>query len=169
MSISLYGEQENGNLKLVAEVEGFDNPALAVDALLDDAPRLRDREFVAIDFEAGTLSRVTVDSDEPVNPKRSMTVTGFNGVVAEPEAAPRPRRQTRKASSSKKRSGAKKSTARKAPAKKAAAKKRSSAKKSTGRKVNAPRAGSARKPAVRSSAKKGGRKSSPFRTRPDDE
>lgn len=164
MSISLYGEQENGNLKLVAEVEGFDNPALAVDALLDDAPRLRDREFVAIDFEAGTLSRVTVDSDEPVNPKRAMTVTGFNGVVTEPVEAPTPkrRRQTRKASSSK-RSGAKKSTARKAPAKKAAAKKRSSAKKSTGRKA------AAKRPAVRSSAKKGGRKTSPFRTRPDDE
>jgi len=166
----VYTEQENGNLKVIAEVEGIDNPALAVDALLDDAPRLKEREFVVIDFEAGTLVRVTVDDDEPVNPRRSMTVTGaINNTVVEDEPAPAPRRQ-RRASSSKrasKRGGARKTAAKKAPAKKRAAKKRAPAAKKASKRGSGRKQSSARPSKIRTGG--GAKKASPFKTRPDDE
>lgn len=174
MATTLFTEQENGNLKLVAEVEGIDNPALAVDALLDDAPRLKEREFVAIigSIEDGTVTRVVVDNDEPVNPRRSITVSVTSQEVADeagPEVKAKPQRQQRRASS------AKRSASRKAAPAKRSAKKQSRkaapAKKSAAKKaVTGARKSAAKKTAVRSSAKKsGGRKSSPFKTRPDDE
>lgn len=146
MSTTLYVEQENGNLKLVAEVEDIDNAALAVDALLDNAPRIKDREFVALvgDGEGGgSFCTVTVDSDEPVNPKRAMTIRGgsvVNGDTAEEESAPARRTSTRRKAPARKpaarKPAAKKTTTRKAPAKKATgrkpAAKRSTAKKSGG-------------------------------------
>lgn len=96
MSTILFTEQENGNLKLVAEVD-IDNPALAVDALLDESPRLKEREFMALvgTSDEGVFTRVVVEDDEPVHPRRAIRVTGSvngSGAVAE---KPAPRRRGR--------------------------------------------------------------------------
>lgn len=74
--ITIYTEQDNGNLKLVAELEGIEGPALAVDALLDEMPRLKDREFVVLsgNLDDGAITRVVVEDDEPIQPRRKMRV-----------------------------------------------------------------------------------------------
>jgi hypothetical protein len=180
MSTTLYIQQENGNLKLVAEVEDIDNPALAVDALLDDAPRLKEREFVALSgsLEDGKVTRVTVDDDEPVNPRRSISVTGGNGDT--PDVQPRKRRGRPRKAAAPSTNGRRRSSAaepaEEAPAKKrGAAKKRGSAKKAApAKKRGRPRKQAPANPVtgrVRTSSKASGsaRKASPFKTRPDDE
>src|SRR4051794_18450028 len=114
MATRLFTEKDNGDLKLVAEVEE-DNVALALDELLDEYPRFADQEFVAIND--GAIVTVKAESDEIVQPRRSITVTGGsngNTVFAEPEvdeeeepaAAPK-----RRASSSRRRSSTKRKTA----------------------------------------------------------
>ena len=143
MSTTLYVEQENGNLKLVAEVEDIDNAALAVDALLDET-KIREREFVAVigSLEEGQVTRVVVESDEPVNPRRGIVISanfgGGGSTVDDDEPAPKPAR--RRTSTGRKpaarKPAAKKPAARKPAAKKTAARKpaakRSTAKKSGG-------------------------------------
>jgi hypothetical protein len=80
---NIYAQKENGDLKLVAEIEGLNDPALAVDALLDEMPRLRQREFVVIDLDN---VMVVEAGDEIVQPRRQITVTSSNGAaVAAPE------------------------------------------------------------------------------------
>jgi len=81
---NIYAQKENGDLKLVAEIEGLNDPALAVDALLDEMPRLRQREFIVIDLDN---VMVVEAGDEIVQPRRSITVTASNGAVVatEPE------------------------------------------------------------------------------------
>jgi hypothetical protein len=104
---NIYAQKENGDLKLVAEIEGLNDPAMAVDALLDEMPRLRQREFIVIDLDN---VMVVEAGDEIVQPRRQITVTASNGAVVatepedeeeeveeepeeEPEAeAPKPRR-----------------------------------------------------------------------------
>lgn len=84
MQSNIYAQKENGDLKLVAEIEGLNDPALAVDALLDEMPRLRQREFIVIDLDN---VMVVEAGDEIVQPRRSITVTASNGAVVatEPE------------------------------------------------------------------------------------
>lgn len=78
MSITLYTEQDNGNLKFVAEVEGIDSAALALDAYIDENPRVKDREFVAVTGEIsdGVVERLQVPEEaEIVQPRRAIVST----------------------------------------------------------------------------------------------
>lgn len=145
MATLLFTEQENGNLKLVAEVEGIDNAALAVDALLDEQPRLKADEFIAVigSIEDGIITRVIIDDPEPVNPRRSIRVVSNGAVEVEEEEKPK----------------------RRAPARKPAQRKAAPARKKPGPKPKAkpgpkPKAKAAPKKAA---AKKGG---SPFKRNP---
>lgn len=148
MATLLYQEKENGDLKLVAEVDN-DNPVLALDELLDEYPKLAGEEFVALND--GHVLRVSAESNEIVNSRRSITVSGNLvasadivdeaedegvDVEEEPALAPAPRRRssakkrTGRKSAAKKRTPAKKTAAKKAPAKKRPAAKKAAAKKS---------------------------------------
>jgi hypothetical protein len=82
---NIYAQKENGDLKLIAEIEGLSDPALAVDALLDEMPRMQQREFIVLDMDYVTL--VEVPDDEIVQPRRRIVVSSGNNVapVAEPE------------------------------------------------------------------------------------
>ena len=77
MQSNIYAQKENGDLRLIAEIEGENDPALAVDALLDEMPRLKQRSFVVIDVD----NVLTVEAgDEIVQPRREITVTSGNNV-----------------------------------------------------------------------------------------
>ena len=82
MQSNIYAQKENGDLKLVAEIEGLNDPALAVDALLDEMPRLRQREFIVIDLDN---VMVVEAGDEIVQPRRQISVTASNGAVVATE------------------------------------------------------------------------------------
>jgi hypothetical protein len=85
MQSNIYAQKENGDLRLVAEIEGESDPALAVDALLDEMPRLKQRQFIVIDLDN---VMVVEAGDEIIQPRRQITVTGGNNaapVVTEPE------------------------------------------------------------------------------------
>ena len=85
MQSNIYAQKENGDLRLVAEIEGLDDPAMAVDALLDEMPRLKQREFVVINLDNVMIVEA---GDEIVQPRREIVIRGFNSggaVVAEPE------------------------------------------------------------------------------------
>lgn len=146
MATVLYTEKDNGDLKLIAEVEGIDSPALAVDALLDDAPRLKDREFVALvgDGESGTFTKVVVEDDEPINPRRTIRVSVVNNGKVETTTKSAPRRQSRTAKPKSASNGRKAPAARKKPGPKPGTK-RSTAKAKPGPKPK-PRTAAASKP-----------------------
>lgn len=76
---NIYAQKENGDLRLLAEIEGESDPALAVDALLDEMPRLKQRQFVVINIDNVMLVEA---SDEIVQPRRQMTITSGNNVGA---------------------------------------------------------------------------------------
>ena len=85
MQSNVYAQKENGDLRLVAEIEGESDPALAVDALLDEMPRLKQRQFIVIDLDN---VMVVEAGDEIVQPRRQITVTNSNiagAIVAAPE------------------------------------------------------------------------------------
>ena len=84
MQSNIYAQKENGDLRLVAEIEGESDPALAVDALLDEMPRLKQRSFVVIDLDN---VMVVEAEDEIVQPRRKITVTsnGTGQAVVETE------------------------------------------------------------------------------------
>lgn len=85
MQSNIYAQKENGDLRLVAEIEGLDDPALAVDALLDEMPRLKQREFVVINLDNVMIVEA---GDEIVQPRRQIEIRSFNSggaVVAEPD------------------------------------------------------------------------------------
>src|SRR4051812_24687563 len=112
MATRLFTEKDNGDLKLVAEVDN-DNVGLALDELLDEYPKFAGEEFVAVNTDS--IVTVASESDEIVQPRRSITVSGpavANAEIAdeveEPaeESAPAPAK--RRASSS--RRGGKKRT-----------------------------------------------------------
>lgn len=74
---NIYAQKENGDLRLIAEIEGESDPALAVDALLDEMPRLKQRSFIVIDLD----NVMTVEAgDDIVQPRREITVTSGNNV-----------------------------------------------------------------------------------------
>jgi hypothetical protein len=81
MQTNIYAQNAKGDLKLVAEIEGLDDPALAVDMLLDEMPRLKQREFVVIDIDQIMIVEA---GDEVIQPRRQITVSNGN--------APKPRR-----------------------------------------------------------------------------
>lgn len=85
MSQLVYTARDNGDLKLLADVDGAETAELAVDAMLDDQPRIKERDFIVIDTEEAVVRNVEVLSDAPVNPKRKMKVTGPESNGASPE------------------------------------------------------------------------------------
>lgn len=84
MQTNIYAQKENGDLRLIAEIEGLDDPALAVDALLDEMPRLKQREFVVIDLDNVMIVEA---GDEIVQPRRSMTIRNGSGPAKRGRAA----------------------------------------------------------------------------------
>jgi hypothetical protein len=86
MQSNIYAQKENGDLRLLAEIEGETDPALAVDALLDEMPRLKQRSFVVIDLDN---VMVVEAEDEIVQPRRKITVSsnGQGQAMVEPEDA----------------------------------------------------------------------------------
>jgi len=96
--VTLYAPQENGNLKFLAEVEDADDAAEAVEALLEEQPRIRAEEFVALigDLEEGII--VTVRQIEQTQTRWSVSANG-NGEdeeeLEEEEEAPAPRKRGR--------------------------------------------------------------------------
>ena len=76
MQSNIYAQKENGDLRLLAEIEGADDPALAVDALLDEMPRMKQRSFIVIDLDN---VMVVEAEDEIVQPRRKITVQSING------------------------------------------------------------------------------------------
>jgi hypothetical protein len=80
---NIYAQKENGDLRLLAEIEGESDPALAVDALLDEMPRLKQRSFVVIDLDN---VMVVEAEDEIVQPRRKIKVSSGNGASAAPVA-----------------------------------------------------------------------------------
>lgn len=88
MQTNIYAAKENGDLKLIAEIEGLDDPALAVDALLDEMPRLKQRDFVVINLDNVMLVEA---GEEIVQPRREIVIRGGNS------SAPAPRRRGRPA------------------------------------------------------------------------
>lgn len=150
MSTLLFVPYEKANesgLKLVAEVDGADRPELALDALLDENPRLKYTQYVAIvgSLEEGTVVVLEVDPEaEPINPRRNIAVS--SSVESKPttrKSPVTPKRKPRKTAEEPAEESVEEAPkpARKRPARKPAAK---------------------RKPATkRAPAKKGG--SSPFK------
>lgn len=87
MQTNIYAEKENGDLKLIAEIEGLEDPALAVDALLDEMPRLKQRDFVVINLD----SVMHVEAgEEIVQPRRKITIRGGNNAAPAPKRRGRP-------------------------------------------------------------------------------
>lgn len=145
MATLLYTPKENGDLKLVAEVDGTDNAALALDALLDDNPRLKHEVYVAVtgDLEDGEVVTLTIDPEdmEPVNPRRNISVSGPGASGDdEPKAAKAPAKRA-----------ARKTTRRKAPAKPAPEEQEEA---KPAKKAPAKRKPAAKKPAAKSSGRK---------------
>lgn len=91
--VTLYTQKENGDLKFVAEVEDVDDPGAAVEALLEENPRTRADEFVALvgDVEDGQV--VTVRQVEQVT--YGWGVSGNGNGADEEDEAPAPRRRGR--------------------------------------------------------------------------
>jgi hypothetical protein len=150
MGTLIYTEQAGDKLKLVAEVEDIDDAALAVDALIDQEPKLAGTEFTC--FNTGSRQYVTAE-EEVVQPRRKITIRG--GVNGAAKSAPR--RQTRKPAAPKAAAAkpAAKRTTRKPAAKPAAAK-------TTTTRKAAPKAAAAKpKAASKPAAKKSG--GSPFK------
>jgi outer membrane biosynthesis protein TonB len=81
---NIYAAKENGDLRLLAEIEGLNDPALAVDALLDEMPRLRQRQFIVIDVDN---VMVVEAEDEIVQPRRKITISSSNGATVATEDA----------------------------------------------------------------------------------
>jgi hypothetical protein len=161
MSITIYIPRDNGDLKYIAEVDEVERPEMALDALLDEMPRVgrQSSTFIALNgtLEDGSMVTLTLDPDAPVEerPKRAISVSSNGSVAApqkdeepdeaedEPEEKPAPRRRRpRKGTASNKRGTS-----------------RATTKGSTqGRRGTASKATASR-----------GRKSSPFKSRPDED
>lgn len=145
MSITIFIPRDNGDLKYVAEVDEVERPEMALDALLDEMPRVANQgpSFVALvgTMEDGTMVTLTLDPEAPVEerPKRAITVSA-NGVV--PAAVEPDEEEPAKPA---RRRAARKGTAKRKPAAKV----------------------DGRTKAGRAAKAKGGK--SPFRSRPDDE
>lgn len=89
MQTNIYAEKENGDLRLIAEIEGLEDPALAVDALLDEMPRLKQRDFIVINLD--NVMHVEA-GEEIVQPRRQITIRGGNSSAPAPKRRGRPAR-----------------------------------------------------------------------------
>jgi hypothetical protein len=161
MSITIYIPKENGDLKYVAEVDEVTRPEMALDALLDEMPRVARQSdtFVALNgtLEDGQMVTMVLDVDAPVEerPKRSITVS-INGRVEQPVAAPDETGEPDEPAP--------------APKRRRAARKSSNGRKRTASKATASKAGTSRRGPGRGRAQAAsGRKSSPFKARPDED
>lgn len=138
--ITIYTPQEStGNLKYIADVEDETDPTLALDAVLDEMPRLKDTTFYALVSEngdgTGSLVLLEVGDEPPARrPKRQIKLlgnAGSNGAAVvdeeeevEEDEAPAPKRRT----------ATKRAPAKKAPAKKTATKTTTTTKKTLSKK-----------------------------------
>jgi hypothetical protein len=126
-TITIYIPKENGDLSYVADVEDEDRADMALDAVLDELPRVAQRSdsFVALidGYDGGTAVLLTLADPDVVErrPKRGIAMS--NGAAVEEaveEEAPAPRR--RQTAPAKRGPGRPRgSTTKKAPARKAAA------------------------------------------------
>lgn len=101
-TITIYIPKENGDLSYVADVEDEDRADMALDAVLDELPRIASRSdtFVALidGFEGGTAALLTLADSDVVErrPKRGIAMS--NGAAVEEAAEEEPvaprRRQT---------------------------------------------------------------------------
>jgi hypothetical protein len=82
---NIYAQKENGDLRLIAEIEGLSDPALAVDALLDEMPRLKQREFIVIDLDNVMLVEA---GEDIIQPRRQIVVSNGGNLVGAAVAAP---------------------------------------------------------------------------------
>lgn len=101
MSLSAFVEQENGNLKFLAETEDEFTPDAFIEALLEEAPKQQKlaeiEAFIVLDTDAGTFVIVeNVEEEVPATVRRVIRVAGQEA-AAEEEEAPKPKRQTAKA------------------------------------------------------------------------
>ena len=89
MTVTIYLPKDNGDLKYVADVEDEDRPDMALDALLDEMPRIgkQNDTFVALvgTVDDGTLCTLTVGDEEPIQrPKRNIAISnGFSATGEE--------------------------------------------------------------------------------------
>ena len=83
MQSNIYAQKDNGDLRLIAEIEGLNDPALAVDALLDEMPRMKQRSFIVIDLDN---VMVVEAGDDIVQPRREIKVTSSNGATVATDA-----------------------------------------------------------------------------------
>lgn len=130
-TVTIYIPKDNGDLTYVADVEDEERPDMALDAVLDELPKIAQRSdtFVAVidGFEDGKTVLLTLADDQVERrPKRNIAMS--NGVAAvelEPEEeAPAPTRRGRPRSrSTTATKTAPKRAPRKAPAKKASGRK----------------------------------------------
>jgi len=106
MSITIFIPRDNGDLKYVAEVDEVERPDMALDALLDEMPRVANQStiFAAVVGsmeEGGEIVILELDPEAPVEerPKRAirMSNNGSTQVVesVDDEPAPAPRRRGR--------------------------------------------------------------------------
>lgn len=98
MSLTAFVEQENGNLKYIAETEegsGEENAAPFIEALLEEMPKQREVEaFIVLDTDEGKFYIVeNVEEEVPATVKRVIRVAGSNGAEAEEDEAPKPRKR----------------------------------------------------------------------------
>lgn len=139
-TISIYTPKENGDLKYIADVEDEDRPDMALDAVLDELPRIKDTTFLAMvagDEEgSGTwhVLELPEDAEPERRPKRAIVMAGSFGASAngngEEEAEEEAPKRTVKKTTAKK-PAAKKAAAKTATAKKPTAKKTAARRSST--------------------------------------
>lgn len=86
MPLAIYTEQDNGNLKLQAEIEEDMEDSEAVEALLEEVPRLKADRFVVLtgSLEDGTMS-VVEQQEEVVTTTTWKSTRNGNGAVAAPK------------------------------------------------------------------------------------
>lgn len=92
MPTNIYTLKDNGDLKLMAEIEETLEDSEAVELLLENAPRTRAEEFIVI---SGTLDDGVVST---VSQKETVTIkwaSSRNGGSAETEEVPAPSRRSR--------------------------------------------------------------------------
>jgi len=101
-TITIYIPKDNGDLSYVADVEDEDRADMALDAVLDELPRVAQRSdtFVALidGYDGGTAVVLTLEDSDVVErrPKRAIAMSNGAATVEEPEAedeAPAPRRR----------------------------------------------------------------------------
>jgi hypothetical protein len=145
-NITIYIPKENGDLKYVADVEDEDRADMALDAVLDELPKIGNQSdtFVAIvdGLEDGKVVLLTLGGDEVLRrPKRAISMSNGAATVEETEEeepvqpARRRSRSTATKAAPRRRTAAKAEAEAPAPRRRTAAKKAAPAKRGSGRKT----------------------------------